>query len=89
MYQGCSTQNRHSGKKIVIIGRLILEEFKLNLKRSGVLRGYILSPMLFFLVIGDILLAALVGEDDGVQWTIFFLEHLNYADVTCLEQKDV
>ena len=57
---------------------------------SGVRQGCILSPVLFILVIGDIIEASIakhhsVSKYSGIRWKMnSFLQHLDYADDICL-----
>ena len=53
---------------------------------TEVRQGCILSPLLFLLVVGDVINAALLSHRyKGLRWTMNrFLQHLDYADDICL-----
>lgn len=73
-YNGASCRVLHKGK--------LTEPFDVC---SGVRQGCILSPLLFLLVIGDILRVAFNDTRGGIMWTMnSFLKHLDYADDVCL-----
>ena len=67
--------HRHKGK--------LSEPFEVH---SGVHQGCILSPILFLIVLGDVIKAALLPHrNKGLRWTMnSFLQHLDYADDICL-----
>lgn len=73
-YEGANCRVLHKGK--------LSEVFEIN---SGVRQGCILSPVLFLLVIGDVLSSTLQPHVDcGVRWSLFSrLQHLDYADDIC------
>ena len=62
---------------------------------SEVRQGCILSPVLFLLVIGDIIQASIakhhsVSKYSGIRWKMdSFLQHLDYADDICLLSHSV
>ena len=61
----------------------LFEPFEVH---SGVRQGCILSPLLFLLVVGDVINAALLSHrNKGLRWMMNrFLQHLDYEDDICL-----
>jgi hypothetical protein len=69
-YDGATCRVLHRGK--------LSEQFQVH---SGVRQGCLLSPLLFLLVISDVLRKALANSNRGIRWTLFDrLNHLDYAD---------
>jgi hypothetical protein len=77
-YDGATCRVLHRGK--------LSEQFEVL---SGVRQGCLLSPLLFLIVIGDVLRAALPAGSQGIRWELFkTLKHLDYADdITLLSHR--
>ena len=74
-YDGAKCRVLHKGK--------LSEAFEVH---SGVRQCCMLSPILFLIVLDDVIKAALVSHrNKGLRWTMnSFLQHLDYSDDICL-----
>jgi hypothetical protein len=74
MYEGYSCQVIHYGKRT--------HSFPIT---NGVRQGCIISPLIFILVMDDIIRRVTADKKRGIRWGLMdTLEHLEYADDLCL-----